>query len=91
MVTTLSPDPLRMRRLSLMHTCGRWYAAIASGPPHLVPAAVLACPPLKTLEFVLEDYEEDEARALSLVSHAAQLPPQTWHVRLEGIRQVRYT
>ncbi|PRW56217.1 Leucine-rich repeat containing [Chlorella sorokiniana] len=78
-------------RLSLMHTCSHWYAAIATGPPDLLPAEVLACPPLELAQlnqdaigpllylddFIRQANSSDTDSTLSLVSRAAQLPPQT--------------
>lgn len=83
-----------------MHTCSRWYNAIAAGPPALVPAAVLACPPLKVIRLrsvhytvteamIEEAYATDTASTVSLIGLAATLPCRTWRVRLEGVAQVR--
>ena len=54
-----------LHRLSLMHTCGRWYAAIAAGPPHLLPAAVLACPALD-IDSLSGGYWKDQTMKINL-------------------------
>lgn len=83
-----------------MHTCTGWYAAIAAGPPNLLPAAVLACAALNidALESNCTWEEEDApfkraysagiAHTLALLRQAANLPPFTMRVRIEGEAQV---
>ena len=81
-----------------MHTCGRWYATVVAGPPHLLPVAVLACPPLELSRLNSDRHglvdawcscKSDAASMSQLVSQAARLPSNTWRVRVEGEVQVR--
>lgn len=89
-------------RLSLMHTCSGWYAAVAEGPRELLPAAVLTSSVEVThLNFAFftetgrlgsifnNAYNADMEQALDLVEHASCLFPHTWRVRIVGEAQVR--
>ncbi len=86
-------------RFSVMHTCCRWYSTIATGPPDLLPARVLVCPPLEMTRLrracydcaevqIQEAYDTDMTSTLKLVVRAANVPRRAWRVRVEGGAQV---
>ena len=92
----IAAPPPPKRRLSLMHTCSGWFAALEAGPPTLLPAAVLAFPPLQrrpqnfwhgddpTGDEIREVYATGMERALEMVEKAASVFPRVRRVRIEG-------